>query len=150
MKKDSFYRWFVPVLLLCLCVQSFCFAEAERDGLHRIPDEKEYISCWGTDGAIAVIRPSGTRFEVIIKTYDCGPDSSMYAYLCDYREEDGALEARNTGRKRAKSWDEAQEQELVQTEYEDGAAVFQINADGQLVWNDLKENAGENLLFSKL
>lgn len=39
-------------------------------------------------------------------------------------------------------WDE--------TYYEDGDAVFTLNENGQLLWNDLKENAGKGLVFDKI
>ena len=113
-----------------------------------IPASEDYIGCWSTDGAAAVIRPSGSRFEVILETYDCGPDGFIYGYLCDYREEEGVLEACGTGIKRFSGWDEAREQEIAQTEYEDGSAVFQINEEGLLIWKDRTGNAGEGLLFS--
>ena len=34
--------------------------------------------------------------------------------------------------------------------YEDGDAVFTINEDGKLLWNDLKEDAGKGLEFEKI
>jgi hypothetical protein len=146
MKRTLAFCW--TALFLCFGMQSLCFAGEEGEKTANIPAPEDYIGCWSTGGAAAVIRPSGSRFEVILETYDCGPDGFIYGYLCDYREEEGVLEARGTGIKRFSGWDEAREQEIAQTEYEDGSAVFQINEEGLLIWKDRTGNAGEGLLFS--
>ena len=146
MKRTLAFCW--TALFLCFGMQSLCFAGEKGEKTANIPASEDYIGCWSTDGAAAVIRPSGSRFEVILETYDCGPDGFIYGYLCDYREEEGVLEARGTGIKRFSGWDEAREQEIAQTEYEDGSAVFQINEEGLLIWKDRTGNAGEGLLFS--
>jgi hypothetical protein len=36
------------------------------------------------------------------------------------------------------------------TVYEDGSAIFALDEDGNLVWTDEKENAGEGLVFVKV
>lgn len=72
---------------------------------------------------------------------------TQWTYYCKYDSESGNLISDNTGIKEVLI---AYDEEAIYDEaYADGSAVFSINSDGYLLWNDQKENAGANFLFTK-
>ena len=71
-----------------------------------------------------------------------------WEYFCTYDAEDNHLVSDSLGLKEIyySADDEDEEEEAIEV-YHDGSAVFSINNNGDLLWNDLKDNEGDGCLF---
>ncbi len=139
------------ILILCLAVAAAAVAEEEEFGYYPddYPESKVYVNTWvaednewrievyGEDGGIKpmVIHRLGDNKEDIWEYATAlNPDKTALTAVpfgLHYRQDTV------TG-----DWDE--------TYYEDGDAVFTITENGQLLWNDLKEDAGKGLAFDPI
>jgi len=71
---------------------------------------------------------------------------TQWEYLCEYDEENKQLKS-VYGLKETYYITDNEDGEDAIEEYHDGVAVFLINRDGDLLWNELKENAGDGYVF---
>lgn len=89
----------------------------------------------------------GNAYRCTVSENDGDRIISQWVYYCKYDSESGNLISDSTGRKEVLiAYDE---DAIYDKAYDDGSAVFSINSDGYLLWNDQKENAGANFLFAK-
>ena len=86
-------------------------------------------------------------FYVRVYMYGCGPVWSDWVYRCVYDHETDVLICDGNGI-RKDYWFEDEVEES--TEYTDGSAVFAVNDDGQLIWEDMMEDEGNGFLFEKM
>jgi len=113
------------------------------------PGIEMFVSTWSTDGAQTDIQFSDGFFHVHVEKFDGGYELHEWIYPCTYDQHRQALIASNTGNKNIYAYDFDTDCEIKSTVYQNGSAVFSINSDGYLLWNDLKENAGSGMLFIK-
>lgn len=107
-----------------------------------------YSGIWQCDNISINLYTTGNAYRCIVSKYDGSSIVAKWTYSCEYDAASGNVISDNRNNKEILiGCDE--EGEIYDTVYEDGAAVFSINSDGYLLWNDLKENAGSGLLFSK-
>ena len=145
-----FRRILACCLILALCV---CGALAEDDeyGFYtdEAPEAKPYVSTWvAEDGEwrIEVYDDgAGLKLMIVHRLGDNKEDIWEYAAALNAQGEGLStvplglhyLQDTVTG-----AWDV--------TYYEDGDALFTLNEAGELLWNDLKEDAGKGLAFRKI
>ena len=106
-----------------------------------------FDSVWETDAAEIDIKHSEPYFYVRVYMYGCGPVWSDWVYRCVYDHETDVLICDGNGI-RKDYWFEDEVEES--TEYTDGSAVFAVNDDGQLIWEDMMEDEGNGFLFEKM
>ena len=143
-------KLFALVLALCLAAAVSVLAEDEF-GYYPddYPEAKPYVSTWiaengnwriemyGEDGGIKpyiVHRLGDTKEDVWEYATALNPDKTALTAVpfgLHYRQDTVKYD-----------W--------VENYYEDGEAVFTLNENGQLVWEDLKEDAGKGLVFDRI
>ena len=142
-------------LLLALClVLGLAAAFAEEDELSCYTDEhpeaKAFYSTWVADNGDWRIEvydeDGGLKLYIVHKLGDNKEDIWEYA---------AALDANDSSLLTAVPLGLHYKQDTVSGEwdvtyYEDGDATFSIDENGNLVWNDLKEDAGKGLAFLKI
>lgn len=139
------------LLILCLCACAFACAE-EEFGYYPddVPEAKAFLSTWvAEDGEwrIEVYGEDGClKLMTVHRLGDNKEDIWEYAATVD-ENDSNALSVEPVGlhyRQDAVTldWDE--------TYYEDGNASFTLDADGNLLWKDLKEDAAPNVPFTKI
>ena len=136
-------------LLAFLFSAGILFAQADTTQTAD-PEIEMFVSTWSTDGAQAEIQFIDGFFQVHIETFDHGYDRNEWTYLCTYDADQQSLIAASTGTKHAYVYDFDTDRETKNTIYQDGSAVFTLQPDGYLMWHDEKEDAGRELLFTKL
>ena len=109
----------------------------------------EFLGIWQCDRAsieITKIEPAaqGETFRVLISWGSSASESVSWEYFCTYEE--GVLVSSPTGTKLNLTWDENDDMTSEEV-YSDGSAQFEITEDGGLIWNDLKESAGADMVF---
>lgn len=86
-------------------------------------------------------------YRCMIWEYDGDTVTAQWRYYCTYDLATGNVVSNESGRKeKVIGFDE---DEIYEEVYNDGAAVFSINSDGHLIWDDRKENVGAGFLFIK-
>ncbi len=140
-------------MILALCLLAAAAALAEEDDIGYYPDEHPeclpYLSAWvAEDGDWRVEmygEDGGIKPMIIHRLGDNKED--IWEYAVALNGDKTALTAVPLGLHYRQdtvtyNWDEIY--------YEDGDAVFSLDGDGRLVWNDLKEDAGRGLAFEKI
>ncbi len=142
MKK--FLALILGLVMLLGCVSAVA-EEAQVD-----PESMVYESKWVCGDVDMEIYQEEEGFRIMIIRTDDYPAGTCWQYSATYKAEDKSLVAVPTGTKNAITYTEDGTFEFGKTAYEDGEAVFSLNADGQLVWKDQKEDAGKDMLFRKI
>ena len=143
-------KLFALFLIVCLSLSAVCaFAEDDSvDYLDSHPEAAGYVSVWtAEDGEWRIEsfdEDGGIRVAVIHRLGDNKEDVWEYSAAMG---ENGALTAVPLGLHYQK---DTVTGDWNVTYYEDGDAEFVLDADGKLVWKDLKEDAGKGLAFLKI
>ena len=145
-------KMFALLLALCLALAAVS-ALAEEDEFGYYPDEnpesKPFVSTWIAENGDWRIEmygeDGGIKPYIVHKLGDNKED--IWEYATALNPEKTALTAVPFGLHYQQdtvsgNWDV--------NYYEDGDAVFTLNENGQLLWNDLKEDAGKGLAFDRI
>ena len=145
-------KMFALLLALCLALAA-ASALAEEDEFGYYPDEnpesKPFVSTWIAENGDWRIEmygeDGGIKPYIVHKLGDNKED--IWEYATALNPEKTALTAVPFGLHYQQdtvsgNWDV--------NYYEDGDAVFTLNENGQLLWNDLKEDAGKGLAFDRI
>ena len=103
---------------------------------------------WISDRAAIDILWQKDHYRVTIEWAISASESSEWTYRCAYDAEDDCLTG--TGVRTEVTYDDSGEIISSREAYSDGAATFLIDEEGCLIWQDQKENAGENLAFEQI
>ncbi len=110
-----------------------------------------FVGTWNEERVSVEIKEGMEEYYVIVIGSNGADSSTTWSYTCVYDEATDSLICDgkdDTAFKFTVTVDDNDEAD-VEMEYEDGAAKFSINADGFLIWEDMKENCGEGRLFEK-
>ena len=145
-------KMFALLLALCLALAAVSTL-AEEDEFGYYPDEnpesKPFVSTWIAENGDWRIEmygeDGGIKPYIVHKLGDNKED--IWEYATALNPEKTALTAVPFGLHYQQdtvsgNWDV--------NYYEDGDAVFTLNENGQLLWNDLKEDAGKGLAFDRI
>ena len=144
----------ILAVLLALCCLAFA-ALAEGDYTY-YPESEAYVGTWYVDGIILEIEhmpEEQALFRCVVTEYAPDQTSAVrWAYdNCAYDDIGMALSSFEVGVKTELTLDENYEVASEAQVYDDGAAAFQLQDDGTLVWTDYKEAPGEDqLVFEKV
>ncbi len=141
--------WMMILCLLCAC--SALAEEDEPDYGDLYPESLVYEGTWACGGVLleSVAEDGGFRILIRHLTGDGMDQRLVWEYSPLYTPETGTLSA-VLGSKTLETLDLDGNVSSSSTEYEDGEAVFSLDADGHLLWKDQKEDAGKDLVFSKI
>ena len=138
------------VLALCLTVSAVAaFAEEDiADYLDSHPEAAAYVSAWAAEDG---------DWRIEFYNEDGGIKTAVYHRLGDNLEDiwEYSVAMGEKGTLTAVPLGLHYQQDTVTgnwpvTYYEDGDAEFAINEAGNLIWTDLKEDAGKDLVFVKI
>ncbi len=132
-------------LVLALGLTGICLAESEN--ARPAPSPDPYSGIWQCDRATAEIVWEEEGYRVLIHWGSSAWEATEWEYSCDYREEDHTMVSMPSGVRTELVFDDQGEQTSFTVVYEDGEAVFSLDGDGCLIWQDRKDNAGEGMRF---
>ena len=89
-------------------------------------------------------------FKVLISQSGSAWEQTEWEYSCFWHAENNTVVSMPFGTRTAYVYGEDGEIASVTEAYSDGIAVFLLDADGCLVWQDEKENAGAGMRFEKI
>ena len=90
---------------------------------------------------------AGSGFVVTVIRPEFERSGSCWQYTCVFDEASETLVDEGAGVRYSISYDDEGVMTLGNKMYEDGAAVFSLNEEGLLIWEDQKEDAGQGLDF---
>lgn len=135
-------------MALMLVALNAAFAEQKRDYKELYPESLVFENIWKTGDWQIDSYCEDDGFRLTVKHLLAEGKYTMWEYSATYQAADGTLVCMPFGIKYTE--DENNPSEILVNEYEDGNAVFSINADGKLIWKDLKEDAGRGLAFTRI
>ena len=144
--------------LCCLLVPALGEAGAEsaaddEEIIAKLPEpgwvlDSVYGAVWLDDRAsLEVFLEDVDNYKVLISWGSSAWEATEWEYSCYYHEDDNTMVSMPTGLRVELVFDDAGEQTSCTYVYEDGEAVFSLDGDGCLIWQDQKENAGEGMRF---
>ena len=147
-------KLFAILLALCLVLTSAAFAEEgeEKTYSEEHPGVLAFDSYWVSGDAQVRIegRHTDGGYEMLIVEMTGERTFNSWEYLLTYEEETKSLVADQTGMKSANTFDETGTVTDSVYEYEDGSARFFINDQGQLCWEDGKEDTFSAAVFNRI
>ena len=142
-------KLFAIILVLALALVSAGFAEEEK--LPPMPEEAAmYEGTWVCDRASIEIIWEEEGFRLFISWGSSASETSEWEYSCYYNAETKSLEAMPTGIHTDNVYGEDGEIVSSTVIYDDGEATFTLDGEGNLLWHDVKEDAGKDMLFERL
>ena len=107
-----------------------------------------YVGEWNDERVSILIEETMEDYHVVISGSGGAYSGAYWAYTCDYdAETDSLVSNGEVATKVEYTYSEDGEDYNEELIYEDGEAVFSLNDEGLLVWDDKKENAGEGRTF---
>ncbi len=105
---------------------------------------------WQCDRASVAMYWEEAGFKVLITWGSSAWEHTEWEYSCYYHEDDNTAVSLPFGTRTEVVYDDHGEIASMTTVYEDGEAVFSLDEEGKLIWQDMKENAGDGMRFEKL
>ena len=152
----SIIKKFIAVLLIAaLCVSGAAFAESagidEEVTEMAMPEEAAaFEGTWQCGRATVAVDWEEEGFKVLIIRSGSATEQTEWEYSCYYHEDDNTAVSLPFGIRTDVVLGEDGGIASFTEVYNDGEAVFSLDEDGHLIWQDLKENAGEGLRFAKI
>ena len=131
-----------PVLL------EVAFPEGEggaADSADGSADSSVFEGIWECERASIEITQNGETSHCLVHWGSSAFETTVWEYDCTFDGE--ALTSPETGKKTNLIFSDDGSVEASEVVFDDGAARFRINEKGNLVWEDLKENAAEGMEF---
>ena len=139
------------VLLIVLAlVMLISIVSAEEEFLPVPEPAKAFEGVWQCDRATIELYWEEEGFRALITWGSSAWEHTEWQYSCYYHEEDNTLVAVPFGIRTDIVYGDDGELVSATDIYDDGEAVFSLDADGYLIWQDMKENAGDGMRFVKL
>ena len=135
-------------VLLVLSMMLTGAALAEEESAVSAEPDSGFGGVWICDRAVADINWEEEGYRVFIRWSSSASEFSEWEYSCLYHAEDNTLVSMPFGI-RADLTVADDQTATASVIYEDGEAEFSLTEDGKLVWKDLKEDAGAEMLFEK-
>ena len=131
----------------------------EESALQRLFDAEEaeyweaasvFEGSWQCGRCTIEISPEEDDLKVLIYWGSSASETAEWVYTCLYDEDTNTLSSEGEGIRTDVTF--GSDGELISAEelYTDGEAVFRFDGNGCLVWDDLKENAGDGMTFERL
>ena len=146
----SIIKKFIAVLLIAaLCVSGAVFAEEAYETA--MPEAAAaFEGTWQCGRLTAAVDWEEEGFRVLIIRHAGASEQTEWEYSCYYHEDDDTAVSLPFGIRTEVVLGEDGGIASFTEVYNDGEAVFSLDADGHLLWQDLKENEGEGLRFEKI
>ena len=105
---------------------------------------------WQCDRATIAMYWEEEGFKVLITWGSSAGEHSEWEYSCYYHEENNTVVSMPFGTRTEFVYGDDGELVSATEAYNDGEAVFSLDAEGYLLWLDEKENAGDGMRFEKV
>ena len=130
--------------------QNFRLRRLEEAEAAEYAESLGFAGRWGCGRATIdiTVQDDGT-FKVFTNWGSSAAQSVEWTYACAYDGDKNCLYSYMPGSKAVVTYAEGGGFDSVAPEYDDGEAKFFIDADGMLIWEDAKENAGEGMRFER-
>ena len=116
-----------------------------------LPDDAAaFEGVWQCGRATIAMYWEEEGFKVLITWGSSAWEHSEWEYSCFYHDEDNTVVSMPFGTRSEVVYNDDGEIASVTEAYNDGEAVFSLDEEGYLIWQDQKENAGEGMRFEKL
>jgi len=134
-------RMLAVMIIVALCVSGTALAEENAAA---------YEGVWQCGRATIALYWEEEGFKVQIRWGSSAWEHTEWEYSCHYREEDNTLLSTPFGVRTEYVYGDDGQLVSATEVYDDGEAAFSLDAEGFLLWQDMKENAGDGMRFEKM
>ncbi len=107
-----------------------------------------FVGDWNAERMSITVEETMDGYEVAVFASGSAFDGAYWAFTCYYDEEtDSLISDGQVAEKHEYAYSEDGEDYTEELIYDDDEAMFRLNEDGQLLWYEKKENAGEGRVF---
>ena len=138
---------FLLLVLLALGLTGSAWAEEAAESIPMPAEAGAFEGVWMCDRANAELYWEEEGFRVLITWSSSAWEQSEWEYACYYHEDSNTLVSMPFGTRTDYVYNEDGTASFADIKYQDGEAVFSLDEEGCLIWQDEKENAGEGLRF---
>ena len=103
---------------------------------------------WNDERVTVYIEETMEDYQVVVVGSGSATDGAIWTYTCDYDADTDSLVSNGEVATKVNYTYVDAENSTEELVYEDGEAVFSLNGEGLLVWDDKKEQAGEGRAFA--
>lgn len=135
-------------ILVALFLALSCTALAEESA-QAAPSPDPFSGLWITERASIRVDWEEEGYRVHIEGSESAFTQMIWDYSCYYDEGDQTMVSVPFGICTENTYDDAGNLTLSEKVYEDGVAVFSLDEDGYMIWEDQTRHAGEGLRFEK-
>ena len=133
------------LMSLALLLTALPLACAEQSAEAPSPDP--WSGVWQCDRCSIEIIWEEEGYRVLVHWGSSAWECTEWSYACYVHEEEGTLVSTPFGIRSELVFGDDGEPASVTDVYNDGEAVFSLDEEGYLIWQDEKENAGEGMRF---
>ena len=126
------------------------FAAPEDDIVPQPEGGKRFEGVWQCDRATIAINWEEEGYKVLVTWGSSAWEQTEWQYSCFYHEEDNTLDSVPFGIRTEYMYGDDGELVSATDIYSDGEAVFSLDAEGCLIWQDQKDHSGEGMRFTRL
>ena len=138
----------LTAIILAMILTLGCTALAEESSMPA--DAEPFEGVWQCGRATIAMYWEEEGFKVLITWGSSAWEHTEWQYSCFYMEEDHTLSSVPFGTRTEFVYGDGGELVSAAEVYNDGEAVFSLDQEGYLLWQDMKENAGDGMRFEKL
>ena len=107
-----------------------------------------FVGEWNDERVTVYIEETMEDYQVAVVGSGSATDGAIWTYTCDYDAETDSLVSNGEVATKVNYTYVDAENSTEELVYKDGEAVFSLNGEGLLVWDDKKEQAGEGRAFA--
>ncbi|MBQ8108907.1 MAG: hypothetical protein IJ124_01935 [Clostridia bacterium] len=130
----------VIIAISLLCLSAACLAEVSGPS---------FIGTWVCGRAAITVIDEHPGYGVSITWGNSASEQSAWEYYCTFDADSHTLINDGSGTRTEQTFGTDGEISEAVVVYEDGAAVFSIDGEGMLIWEDQKEDAGDGMAFEQ-
>ena len=123
-------------------------ASAAVSGAYANSSADKYVGSWSSGRCSITVYEEDGKYPVMIRWATNASDYSEWEYSCTYNEDKCSLICDGGAVRTDHFFDSSIGAEKSEVRYTDGKAEFTLSND-KLIWNDLIDNAGKNMLFER-
>ncbi len=141
-------KLFPVIIIMIMFLTAAMAACAQENTVQTIPEE--YKGAWACERASIDLIRKDSGYIGMIRWGSSYDTQAEWKYTLSYDADNNCLTDKGRGTKSVVVYAEDGAEVSRTVEYTDGTVRFSINEDGKLIWEDGKENAGDNMLFEKM
>lgn len=147
MKKNIFLAMILTgILLITGCNDNKINEEKNTKDTKVVAEDYIGTWYWYSGRPTVEVTKENKDYKIFVSWGSSAFETSEWNYKCNFNEETTEMECEGS---RVDLIYKSEDDKIENIIYKNGKAIFAINSEGKMTWNDKKENAGEDVVLEK-